>query len=71
MGKPQKTYDPSREQSQAQAKPFRLSCRDKARRSLPSRRSIRRAITQGANIQFNRRTMEVAGNNLTDDHHTL
>jgi hypothetical protein len=28
-------------------------------------------ITQGANIQFNSITMEVAGANLTDDHHTL
>ena len=28
-------------------------------------------ITQGANIQFNSMTMEVAGNNLTDDYHTL
>ena len=28
-------------------------------------------ITQGANIQFNSMTTEVAGNNLADDHHTL
>jgi hypothetical protein len=28
-------------------------------------------ITTGANIQFNSLTMEVAGANLTDDHHTL
>jgi hypothetical protein len=28
-------------------------------------------ITQGANIQFNSLTMEVAGASLTDDHHTL
>lgn len=28
-------------------------------------------ITQGANVRFNSMTMEVAGNNLTDDHHTL
>jgi len=26
-------------------------------------------ITQGANIQFNSNTMQVAGNDLTDDHH--
>jgi hypothetical protein len=28
-------------------------------------------ITQGANIQFNSLTMEIAGTTLTDDHHTL
>jgi hypothetical protein len=40
-------------------------------RTAIGRIAFTQTITQGANIRFNSMTMEVAGNNLTDDHHTL
>jgi hypothetical protein len=40
-------------------------------RTAIGRIAFTQTITRGANIRFNSMTMEVAGNNLTDDHHTL
>jgi hypothetical protein len=85
MGKPQKKHDPPQEQSQAQAKlqgQLQGQGQDRAQLAVQSLKSssndatltqdaFTQTITQGANIQFNSITMEVAGNNLTDDHHTL
>jgi hypothetical protein len=87
MGKPQKKHDPPQEQEQSQAQanlqgqlqgqgqgqaqPAVQSLKSNSNDATLTQDAFTQTITQGANIQFNSMTMEVAGNNLTDDYHTL
>src|SRR5260370_41631190 len=87
MGKPQKKHDPPQEQEQSQAQanlqgqlqgqgqgqeqPDVQSLKSNSNDATLTQDACTKTITQGANIQLHSKTMEVAGNNMTDEYQTL